>query len=124
MSILVSHISKSYKDQEVLKDVSFSINEGEIVGFLGPNGAGKSTLMKVLTGYVLPSLGKVEVAGIAVCDLPQLAKRNIGYLPEHNPLYLDMYVKEYLLFVANLYDLKQPKEQVDKIIDQQKMCKI
>jgi len=94
MSLSVQGLNKFYGQQQVLKDVSFSINTGEIVGFLGPNGAGKSTTMKVITGYLTPNSGNVSVQNINVQKQPLEAQKIIGYLPEHNPLYLDMYVKE------------------------------
>ncbi len=118
MSIKVSNIYKNYGDQQVLDNVSFDIHSGQIVGFLGPNGAGKSTMMKIITGYITEFEGNVEVAGFDVRALPIEAKRMIGYLPEHNPLYLDMYVKEYLSFVAKSYDLgKNSGARVDEMIE-------
>lgn len=103
MSIQVSHLSKVYGKQRAVNDVSFTVREGEIVGFLGPNGAGKSTTMKIITGYLPPTLGTVTVNGKDVVHDPMYIKRCTGYLGEHNPLYLDMYVHEYLGFVASLY---------------------
>lgn len=118
MSISVSHIYKSYGKQQVLNDLSFSINSGEIVGFLGNNGAGKSTTMKIITGYINADSGSVEVCGIDVRKSPLETHRLIGYLPEHNPIYPDMYVKEYLSFVAGLYKLgSKSKERVDEMIE-------
>jgi ABC-2 type transport system ATP-binding protein len=118
MSIKVESVFKNYGHQQVLDDVSFNINSGEIVGFLGPNGAGKSTMMKIITGYITDFSGSVEVAGLNVKDFPIEAKRQIGYLPEHNPLYLDMYVKEYLLFAAQSYGLgKQSSARVSEMIE-------
>lgn len=116
MSIEVSHITKIYGAQEALKDVSFSVSKGEIVGFLGPNGAGKSTLMKILTTYMKPTEGTAEVNGHSVENAPREVQRSIGYLPEHNPLYLDMYVREYLRFSADIYKIS--KDRVDNIIEQ------
>ena len=103
MSIKVEKVSKIYGNQKALKEVSFEIQKGEIVGFLGPNGAGKSTMMKILTGYIPQTNGLAEICGVNVAEQSILAKSKVGYLPEHNPLYLDMYVKEYLEFVANIY---------------------
>jgi ABC-2 type transport system ATP-binding protein len=99
-----------------VRDISFTINDGEIVGFLGPNGAGKSTTMKILTGFINASSGDVKVCGLPV-DVDSLDTRQlIGYLPEHNPLYLDMYVKEYLEFVGKIYKIKKVKERVNEMI--------
>ena len=103
MSIQVSHLTKMYGSQAAVKDASFTIREGEIVGFLGPSGAGKSTTMKVITGYLPPTSGSAAVNGHDVSRNPMEVKRFTGYLGEHNPLYLDMYVQEYLLFVASVY---------------------
>lgn len=103
MSIEVKNISKVYGTQLALKNVSFSINKGEIVGFLGPNGAGKSTLMKILTTYLIPSEGGAVVNGFDISKEKKDVQKSIGYLPEHNPLYLDMYVREYLAFSAAVY---------------------
>lgn len=105
MSIVVKNITKLYGEQRALNDVSFSIPSGEVVGFLGPNGAGKSTMMKVITGYLQPNLGEVFINGTPINGDQIDYRKNVGYLPEHNPLYLDMYVKEYLSFVAKVYDL-------------------
>ncbi|NCB83824.1 MAG: ATP-binding cassette domain-containing protein [Bacteroidia bacterium] len=118
MSITLSHISKSYGTQQVLKDISFSIGEGEIVGFLGPNGAGKTTTMRILAGSLDYEKGSAKICGVEVKDVPMETKRNVGYLPEQNPLYTDMYVKEYLLFVAEMYKLgKEKQKRVDELID-------
>lgn len=106
MSLTVQHLTKIYGSQKAVNDLSFSIKRGEIVGFLGPNGAGKSTTMKVATGYLPPSSGKVEVEGMDVTAQPLEVKRIVGYLPEHNPLYLDLFVHEYLAFVGGLYGIK------------------
>lgn len=103
MSITVNNISIYYGNQQALKNVSFTVERGEIVGFLGPNGAGKSTLMKILTGYLQPSEGSATVNGISVSEDIKAVQKNIGYLPEHNPLYTDMYVREYLNFSAAVY---------------------
>ncbi len=106
MSIKVSHLTKTFGKQKAVDDISFEVNQGEILGFLGPNGAGKSTTMKIATCYLPPTDGEVEVLGYDVVGQPRDVKRVIGYLPEHNPLYLDMYVKEYLNFIAGLHGLK------------------
>jgi ABC-2 type transport system ATP-binding protein len=114
MSITVTNISKYYGTQKALNNVSFSIQKGEIVGFLGPNGAGKSTLMKILTTYLKASEGDAVVNNFRVSEDVLNVQRSIGYLPEHNPLYLDMYVREYLRFNAEIY--KTPKSEIEKII--------
>lgn len=116
MSIKVEHISKSYGSQLALSDVSFAVEPGEVVGFLGPNGAGKSTMMKILTGYLNPDDGKFEVAGLdGFREMPAIQKR-LGYLPEHNPLYDSMYVREYLSFTAGMYH--GAKSRVEEVIEQ------
>ena len=114
MSIEVHAVSKSYGIQSALNEISFSAKKGEIIGFLGPNGAGKSTMMKILTGFILPSKGTVFVSGINVLKNPIEAKTHIGYLPEQNPLYEDMYVKEYLQFQASIF--KVSKEVTTTVI--------
>lgn len=106
MSVKVNHLTKIYNQQKAIDDISFEVNEGEIVGFLGPNGAGKSTTMKIATTYLPPSHGTVVVNGYDVQEDPIPVRKNIGYLPEHNPLYLDMYVHEYLRFIGSLHNLK------------------
>lgn len=117
MSIRVSHITKLYGNQKALDDVSFEIHSGEVVGFLGPNGAGKSTMMKIITAFIPPSEGEVLVNGLSVLEDEDAVKRQIGYLPENNPLYYDMYVKEYLQFVAGLYvPANQRKEKISAMI--------
>lgn len=116
MSIEVKNLFKYYGDQAAVRDVSFSVAKGEIVGFLGPNGAGKSTTMKILTGFISASSGEVKVCGMPV-DVDSLNTRQvIGYLPEHNPLYLDMYVKEYLEFVGKIYHVKNLKQRVKEMV--------
>ncbi|MEN9345959.1 MAG: gliding motility-associated transporter ATP-binding subunit GldA [Bacteroidota bacterium] len=117
MSIQVEHLSKLYKQQKAIDDLNFNINSGEIVGFLGPNGAGKTTTMKILTGYIPPSSGKAFVNGLDVEENAIEVRKLIGYLPEHNPLYTDMYVKEYLEFVASIYKLSNRKQRVDDMIE-------
>tara|TARA_B110000008_G_scaffold8330_1_gene8213 strand:+ start:34694 stop:35587 length:894 start_codon:yes stop_codon:yes gene_type:complete len=114
MSIEVQAVSKSYGTQLALNKISFSAKKGEIIGFLGPNGAGKSTMMKLLTGYILPNTGTISVAGINVLKNPIKAKATIGYLPEQNPLYHEMYVREYLGFQAAFYKVK--KQAIDEVI--------
>ena len=109
MSVQVNNLIKLFADQVVVDDISFKVNPGEIVGFLGPNGAGKSTTMRIITGYLPPTEGSVQVCNLDVMDKSSQIKRFIGYLPEHNPLYLDMYVHEYLGFVGKLHGLKGKK---------------
>jgi ABC-2 type transport system ATP-binding protein len=118
MSIVVENLLKLYGAQKAVNDVSFTVNKGEIVGFLGPNGAGKSTTMKMITGFVKPDKGAISVNGInALTDL-EATKKQIGYLPESNALYYDMYVKEYLAFVANMYKLTgDTRKTVDEVIE-------
>ena len=115
MSISVSNISKSYDEQKALDAVSFEIATGEIVGFLGPNGAGKSTLMKILTTYLPASEGVATVNGFDVTKQPLEVQKSVGYLPEHNPLYLEMYIREYLSFNAQVY--KTPKARIEEVIE-------
>jgi ABC-2 type transport system ATP-binding protein len=114
MSIKVLAVSKIYNTQKALHTISFSADKGQIIGFLGPNGAGKSTMMKILTGFIKPNEGDVFVDDIDVLQNPIEAKRIIGYLPEHNPLYKDMYVREYLQFQASIY--KVDKSQIENCI--------
>lgn len=114
MSIVVEKITKLYGNQTALKDVSFSVKKGEIVGFLGPNGAGKSTMMKILTAYIEASNGQAKVNEFDVITQKKQVQQSIGYLPEHNPLYLELYVKEYLKFTANIY--KTDKTRIDEVI--------
>lgn len=114
MSISVNAISKNYDSQVALDAVSFSINKGEIVGFLGPNGAGKSTLMKILTTYITPSSGDAAVNKHDITHAAKQVRKCVGYLPEHNPLYLEMYVREYLQFNARVY--KIAKERIQEVI--------
>ncbi|WP_456436947.1 gliding motility-associated ABC transporter ATP-binding subunit GldA [Psychroserpens sp.] len=115
MSIEVENISKFYGEQKALDNISFSVNKGEIVGFLGPNGAGKSTLMKILTTYINASEGKANVNSFDVIENKQKVQNSVGYLPEHNPLYLDMYVREYLTFNASVYNTS--KTRVNDVIE-------
>ena len=116
MSIEVKNLFKYYGEQAAVKDISFKVNNGEIVGFLGPNGAGKSTTMKVITGYISASEGEVFVCGNPVTVDSLDTRQMIGYLPEHNPLYLDMYVKEYLSFVAKIYKMSNVQDRVSDMI--------
>ncbi len=109
MSIRIQHLTKNYGSQKAVNDISFDVNPGEIMGFLGPNGAGKSTTMKITTGYLSATSGRVEVCGFEVAQQSMEVRRNIGYLPEHNPLYTEMYIKEFLRFVGALYGLKGEK---------------
>ena len=116
MSIEVKNLFKYYGEQAAVRDVSFSVNKGEIVAFLGPNGAGKSTTMKIMTGYIPASSGEVYIGGIKV-DIDELKTRQmIGYLPENNPLYVDMYVREYLEFVGRIYKVKNLKARVAEMV--------
>jgi ABC-2 type transport system ATP-binding protein len=116
MSIKVTTVSKTYKTQKALDNVSFSADKGQIIGFLGPNGAGKSTMMKILTGFIKPNSGKVFVDEIDVLKTPLEAQKTIGYLPEHNPLYAEMYVREYLQFQAAIF--KADPNQIEGCIEQ------
>ena len=116
MSIEVNNLTKFYGEQAAVRDISFSVAKGEIVGFLGPNGAGKSTTMKIITGFIPSTSGEVKVCGMPV-DVDNLKTRQlIGYLPENNPLYLDMYVREYLEFVGNIYKVSNVKDRVSDMI--------
>ncbi len=117
MSIQVNNVTKLYGAQKALNNVSFEIGTNEIVGFLGPNGAGKSTMMKILTCYIPASEGSAKVCGFNTSDQTVEVRRQIGYLPEHNPLYLDMYVKEFLEFTGKLYGVKNIRPRVADMID-------
>ena len=116
MSIKVDQILKVYGTQKAVDTISFEVKQGEIVGFLGPNGAGKSTTMKMITGYLVPDGGKIEVCGLPVEGEALATKKKIGYLPELNPLYQDMYVREYLDFVAGLHQITASKKRVEEVI--------
>jgi ABC-2 type transport system ATP-binding protein len=116
MSIEVRQLLKQYGEQKAVNGISFKVNQGEIVGFLGPNGAGKSTTMKMITGYLEPDAGQITVSGIDVRKDPLGAKKKIGYLPESNALYYDMYVREYLGFVADVHEVAAKKEKVEDVI--------
>jgi ABC-2 type transport system ATP-binding protein len=117
MSIKVENVSKYYGSQAALKGVSFEVRKGEVVGFLGPNGAGKSTMMKIITTYVPPDEGKVDVSGFDVLEKPIDVRKRVGYLPESNPLYHEMYIREYLSFVGGMYGLKGKKRRVEEMIE-------
>lgn len=117
MSIEVKNVTKIYGEQKALDNISFKVEPGHIVGFLGPNGAGKSTMMKIITCFIPQTFGEVSVCGYDVIENPIDVKRNVGYLPEHNPLYLDMYVKEYLDFVGGVYKIENRKARVKEMID-------
>ncbi len=116
MSIVVENLTKTYGKQNAVDHISFKINSGEIVGFLGPNGAGKTTTMKILTCYLPPTSGKAFVNDLDVEEKSIEVRRQIGYLPEHNPLYTDMYVKEYLMFAASVYHLPNKVQRVNEMI--------
>ncbi len=118
MSIQVKNLSKLYGQQKAVNNISFTVDKGEIVGFLGPNGAGKSTTMKIITGYLQPDTGDVQVCGTDVLRQPLDTKKKIGYLPESNPLYYDMYVREYLDFCADVHRIKDKKQAIEKVIEQ------
>ena len=117
MSISIDHLTKVYATQRVLDGISFEAEEGKITGFLGPNGAGKSTTMKIATGYIRATSGSVSIQNIDVSKDSLKVKRLTGYLPEHNPLYLEMFVKEYLGFVASAYGLKNNKVRIGEVVD-------
>ena len=117
MSIEVHNLTKIYGEQKAVNDISFSLNKGEIVGFLGPNGAGKSTTMKIITGYLKADGGSAKVAGVDVSADPIAVKKKIGYLPEANPLYYEMYVKEYLEFIAGVHRIQNSKVQIQNVIE-------
>ncbi|WP_420575616.1 gliding motility-associated ABC transporter ATP-binding subunit GldA [Ekhidna sp.] len=119
MSITVNHLTKVYGTQKALDNISFEAEKGKITGFLGPNGAGKSTTMKIATGYIGLTDGSVQVDGVDVSKEPLQVKKLTGYLPENNPLYLEMYVKEYLGFIAASYGLKNKKSRIEEMIE---MC--
>jgi len=118
MSISINKVNKFYGKQQALADVSFTLNKGEVVGFLGPNGAGKSTLMKIITCYLQQDSGKVQVCNLDPQEQDLQVKAKIGYLPEHNPLYTDMYIKEYLSFVGEMYKVENLNNRIAEIIEQ------
>jgi ABC-2 type transport system ATP-binding protein len=117
MSISVKEVVKNYGNQRALDGVSFQINPGEVVGFLGPNGAGKSTMMKIISCYMPQTDGEVEVCGYNVLQDAMEVKRNVGYLPENNPLYQEMYIREYLSFVGGVYQIKRLRERITEMIE-------
>jgi ABC-2 type transport system ATP-binding protein len=117
MSITVSNLSKNYGSQRAVDGISFSLHKNEIVGFLGPNGAGKSTTMKMITGYLASDGGKIDVCGIPVETTNILTRTKIGYLPEANPLYTEMYVREYLSFIAGIHKVKSSQKRVEEVIE-------
>lgn len=117
MSIIVENVTKIYGKQKALDNVSFSVQKGEILGFLGPNGAGKSTMMKIITGYIPPTSGMVKVNGFNIYDDPLEIKKQIGYLAEQNPLYYEMYVKEFLEFIGKLYGITNISKRVNEMIE-------
>lgn len=116
MSIRIENLTKTYGEQKAVNDASFRIGKGEVVGFLGPNGAGKSTTMKIITGYIKADAGRAFVGDTDVTDDPMAVKRKIGYLPESNALYHDMFVREYLSFIAGVHKIKNRKDSVEKVI--------
>lgn len=118
MSITIEQLTKQYGEQKAVNNISFTVNKGEIVGFLGPNGAGKSTTMKIITGYLQPDGGQVAVCGVDVVKDPQAGKQKIGYLPESNPLYYDMYIREYLHFIADIHGVAEKKARIEEVIVQ------
>ena len=119
MSIIVQNVTKQYDNQLALNDVSLTIGKGEIVGLLGPNGAGKSTLMKIITCFIPPTKGTVSVEGFDIWEQSMEVRKRVGYLPEHNPLYLDMYVKEYLEFVAGIHHItgQEASKRINEMIE-------
>ncbi|MGE0561321.1 MAG: gliding motility-associated ABC transporter ATP-binding subunit GldA [Flavobacteriales bacterium] len=117
MSIEVKNVSKIYGEQKALDNVSFVIEPGQIVGFLGPNGAGKSTMMKIITCFIPQTEGQIKICGFDVTEQPIDVKKHVGYLPEHNPLYLDMYVKEYLDFTAGVYKVPNKRERIMEMVE-------
>ncbi|WMX15157.1 MULTISPECIES: gliding motility-associated ABC transporter ATP-binding subunit GldA [unclassified Aureispira] len=117
MSVIVSNLTKVYGTQKAVNNISFEAKKGEILGFLGPNGAGKTTTMKMITCFIPQTAGRISVCGYDVVENPIEVRRRVGYLPEHNPLYLDMYVKEYLLFVAGLHKVNNKMAAVEEMIE-------
>ncbi len=118
MSIQVDNLTKVYGTQKAVNGISFKVDKGEIVGFLGPNGAGKSTTMKIITGYLQADGGKAEVCGQQVTENNKETKTKVGYLPEANPLYYDMYVREYLDFITNVHTVANKKQKIEEVIGQ------
>lgn len=119
MSVEVRNLTRLYHTQRAVSDISFSVNRGEVIGFLGPNGAGKSTTMKMITGYLAPTSGSVNVLGMDVMENALEVRRHIGYLPEHNPLYTDLYIHEFLEFSGSLYGMKGSvlRNRISQMID-------
>lgn len=117
MSIDVHSLTRQYGEQKAVDAISFHVEKGEIVGFLGPNGAGKSTTMKILTGYIRQDSGDAKVCGISAKEDPIAAKKKVGYLPEANPLYLDLYVREYLDFIADMHHVPEKKKRIEEVIN-------
>jgi ABC-2 type transport system ATP-binding protein len=117
VSIIVNKLSKHFGSQKAVNEISFEARPGKILGFLGPNGAGKSTSMRMITGYLLPTAGDALVCGHSILNDELAVKRAIGYLPEHTPLYLDMYIKEFLTFIGETYQLKNLKQRVEEVIE-------
>ena len=118
MSIVVDNVSKVFGSQRALNGVSLTLERGEVVGLLGPNGAGKSTLMRLVTGFLPPTEGRIEVCGFDVMEAPLETKRRVGYLPERNPVHEDMYVREYLQFVAGVHGVKDQAQRVASVIEE------
>lgn len=116
MGIQIHHVTKQFGAQKALNDLSLEVPDGQVLGLLGPNGAGKSTLMRLITGYLPPTQGTVRVAGFDVQDVPEETRRRVGYLPEHNPLHTEMYVTEYLRFVAGIHHIERADERVEQVI--------
>ena len=117
MSVKVSNLVKIFETQHAVDDVTFEAHKGEVLGFLGPNGAGKTTTMKMITGYLPQTAGKVEVCGFDVSGNPMEARARVGYLPEHNPLYRDMYVREYLAFTAGIHKVPNAARRIDEMVE-------
>lgn len=117
MSVILEHITKVFGDQRAVNNLSFEAKKGEVLGFLGPNGAGKTTTMKMITCFLPPTFGKVTVCGFDTLKNPLEVRRKIGYLPEHNPLYKDMYIKEYLHFVAGVHGIRKASKRVAEMIE-------
>ena len=116
MSITIKKINKSYNKQKALVNISFEIKKGEIVGLLGSNGAGKSTLMRIISGYLKQDNGEIKICNLDTNNNDIKIKSKIGYLPENNPLYMNMYIKEYLFFIANIYKIINPEKRIKEII--------
>ena len=124
MSFIINNISKSYATQKAVASLSFSINKGEVVGFLGPNGAGKSTTLKMIAGYLQPDQGEVTLNGISLLKQPIAFKKLIGYLPESNALYEEMYVREYFKFLSEVHKLAAPEKRINELIEQTGLSKM